>query len=155
MNNKVETVPNQLPNWIRHLLPLFSAIVGGLAIWFSWLKYTNLSQTEFNWYDYWYVWIRPGAIGLIGILCLVATVLFMFKKTSGLVVFKSGLTILPIILIINLVIFVMRGIENLFNGNATAIIDRITANPQKFISIPIIILILIGFDIINKKQKKQ
>lgn len=133
---------NQTPKWILNLLPLISTIFGGSALCFAWFRYNSLvNRPEFHWYD----WIQPAFIVLMGILCLLATLLFISGKPSGLSVFKVGVSIVPLILFSNLVILVFRVIQNIIHGNAIPFISRLYASPlNKAILAVAVILILLS-----------
>ena len=51
-----------------------------LAFWYLWHHFAGVEEkTVITVYDYWYVWIRPVIIGIVGIITLLSAVLFLFR----------------------------------------------------------------------------
>lgn len=116
---------------------ILSLLLGGGALWYAWIRYTNLiSRVDENWYG----WINPSMIVLFGLACFWAAFLFITRNTSALSFFKLGLSIIPLTLFTNLVILVIRVIGSLLQGNTAPLIDRILSQPHKFLLIPIVII---------------
>jgi hypothetical protein len=135
------------------LLPLISLVLGGGMLWFAWFRVDliGVNQPDANWYP----WVQNAAIALSGVLCLVATVLFFFDKTSGKAMLKSGLSILPLLLFTNLVIFIVRVIQNILQGNVTFLVDRLLAPPYRILIIPAIVIVLILLGILGDSDRKK
>lgn len=149
--NSEEKTSNPTPNWLINMLPFISAILGGGALWYSWLKYNDIvSQSVFHWYE----WIRPALMVLMGILCLLATILFILGKSSGWSVFMGGLSMVPLMLFANLVILVVRLIQNILQGNAQPFFDRLFTQPKN-IAIPIVMITLVLLGLLSKRDKNQ
>ena len=131
---------NQPPKWLSSLLPVASAILGGGALWFVWVRYNSIvNRPEIHWYD----WLQPAGMTLVGILCLLATVLFIAGKRSAWSVFKAGLSSIPLILFINLLILMFRIIQNIFQGNAIAFLSRLYASPLNKVILAVVIIIIL------------
>lgn len=149
MNNKDKKLAETL-KWLPGLIPLLSLLLGGGALWYTWLRYASLVGQPNT---YWYHWIQPAFFGFTGILCLVAAILFILGKSSGWPVLEMGLAIIPLLLFFNLIVFLFRGIQNLIQGTAGFFFDRLLAQPYKLILIPVIVIILTLFEILNKRGK--
>lgn len=146
-----EKLPDQTPKWLANLLPFISTILGSAAIWFAWFRYNSIViRPEFHWYD----WIQPALIALMGILCLLATLLFILGKPSGLSVLTYGLSIVPLILFSNLVILVFRIIQNIIQGNAQSFFDNLFAQPRNMV-IPVVVIVLILLGYLEKRVKNK
>ncbi|WP_028612837.1 hypothetical protein [Paenibacillus harenae] len=139
-----------MPERVIKWLPLFSAVVGGGALWYTWIKYLDMAEPAVPWYG----WIRLAFTLLIGVLCLAATVLLLLGKPFGMSVLKGGLTLVPIMLMMNLVILVIRIIQNIALGKAQPFFERIFTEPRNF-AIPIIVMSLILLSVISKKEKNK
>jgi hypothetical protein len=146
-----EKTSNPMPNWLINMLPFISAVLGGGALWYSWLKYNDIvNQSGFHWYE----WIRLTLMAFMGILCLLATILFILGKSSGWSVFMGGLSIVPLILFSNLVILVFRLIQNILQGNAQPFFDRFFTEPKN-IAIPIVVITLVLLSLLSKRDKNS
>jgi hypothetical protein len=150
MYNSSEEKPNiNTPHWLINMLPFISAVLGGGALWYTWLKYNDvMNQSGFLLYG----WIRLAFMLLIGILCLVSTILFILGKSSGWSVFMGGLSMVPLMLFTNLVILVFRFIQNIVQGNAQPFFDHLFTQPEN-IAIPIVVIALVLFGFFGKREK--
>jgi hypothetical protein len=146
------TVMKTSDKWLRILLPCLSTIFGGGALWYSWFSYTHLANQADA---YWYQWIQPVFIGLTGILCLIATILFLLGSSSGRPVLEFGLSIIPLLLFFNLVILPFRVVQNLIQGNTGFLFDRLLSQPYKLILIPVIVIALIWLEALSKSAKRN
>lgn len=153
MNHKSEEkVIDQTPKWLVNLTPLIAIALGGVAFWYAWLKYNNIvNQPEFHWY----IWISPVLMVLVGVLCLAATILFIVGRTSAWSVFMGGVSIIPLILFSNLVIFIFRIIQNTVQGNADPFLSRLSTSPLRTILTIIVIVILLSMVEGIKKVKNN
>lgn len=122
-----------------------------LAFWYIWHQTATGDKTVINLYDYWYVWIRPVLIGLVGVLSLLAAVLFLLRKPVAASLFQSGINLILFILMANLVILVIRGVHHLVQGGARPVFDRIAQEPHKVFLVPVILLVLSIMSAIRKK----
>ena len=142
-----EKLSNRTPKW---LLILISAVVGSGALWFAWFRYSIVvNRPEFNLYN----WIQLAAIILVGILCLSATSLFILGKSSGGSVLKTGLSIIPLLLFLNLIILVFRVVQSIFQGNALSFISRFYVSPLNK-AILVLVVIIILSSVIKAIEKK-
>jgi hypothetical protein len=134
------------------LLCFTSVLLGGAAIWFSWLRFTNLfSRPNVSWYE----WIQPSMVVLFAFLCLVAAILFVLRKPDAVSFFKLGLSVIPLILFINLVILLFRAAASVWQGDAGFILERVLSQPHKFILIPLIIIAWILLDRLSKSKDQK
>jgi hypothetical protein len=124
-------------------LSFISTFLSGAALWYAWLRFNRmLNRPELNWY----AWIQPAAMALVGVLCLLAAILLILGKPSGMSVFKAGLSIIPLLLFSNLVILVFRVIQNIIQGRAESMLIHLFTEPRNLlIPIVVITLILLGY----------
>jgi hypothetical protein len=149
----MEKSPNGKSKQELLFLSFVSTILGGGALWYAWLRYNMmLNRPDLNWYG----WIQPMAMALVGILCLSATILLILGKLSGRSVFKAGLSIIPLLLFSNLIILVFRVIQNIIQGRAQSIFDRLFTEPRNIlIPIVVIALLLLGYLGRNTEDKNN
>jgi hypothetical protein len=141
---------DEKPKWQMSLLPLIGLLLGGSALWFAWFRYNlMLNQPASAWYQ----WVQTAAIGLVGVLCILGTVLFYFDRSSGRAVLKTGLSIIPLILFANLIYLIFRVIQNIAEGNAMSFLSRLYANPLNK-AILIVAVILIVLSILKEIEKE-
>src|SRR5688572_22303422 len=115
-----EKLADETPKWSRVLLPLISTLLGSGTLWYALSRYNTLLNRP----D-WYGWMQVAFIVLVGVLCIWATVLFILGKSSGLAVLKLGISIIPLILFVNLIVLLFRVIHNIMQGDAALFLDRI------------------------------
>ena len=145
-----EKLADETPKWSRVLLPLISTLLGSGTLWYALSRYNTLLNRP----D-WYGWMQVAFIVLVGVLCIWATVLFILGKSSGLAVLKLGISIIPLILFVNLIVLLFRVIHNIMQGDAALFLDRIFAQPNKFILIPIVVIILLWLESLTKRDKSN
>lgn len=146
-----DKVVEQTPKWFLNLLPVVSTVLGCGALWFAWFRYNNIvNRPEFHWY----AWIQLAFIVLMGILCLLAALLFLLGKSSGWSVFTYGLAIVPLILFSNLVILVFRIIQNIIQGNAQPFFVSLFTQPRNLI-IPMVVIVLMLLGYLDKRVKNE
>jgi hypothetical protein len=102
---------------------------------------------------YWYNWVQTAGIALMGILCLSAALLAIAGSPSARSVFSFGLSIVPIILFTNLMMLVIRGIQNILQGNATVFFDRLFEQPFRILFILAIVIALAVLRSLNEKRE--
>jgi len=134
------------------LLPtLVSLILGGSVLWYTWFRYERLiNQPVSNWYS----WIQLAMIALIGILSLWAATLFILGKPAARDFFKLGLSAIPILLFINLIIFLVRVFQNILQGNASLFLERLFAQPYRILVILVVVIALIVLNWLNEKSEQ-
>ena len=154
MNNiSEEKLSKVTSQWLIGLFPLISAVISGVALWYTWFRFNTILALADS---PWYLWIRPALTGVLGIVFLLATLLFLLGKSSGRSVFKGGLAMVPVILFSNLVIAVVfKLIPSIFNGNAKPFLEHLYTKPldKAILSVAIIVLLLSLVKAI--KSKKQ
>jgi hypothetical protein len=147
-NQEIST--DQTPKWLITLFAFIAAVLGVAALWVAWFQYGEiLNQPQANWY----VWIRPVLMAVVGILCLVALVLFVAGRPSAWSVLVGGLSIIPIILFSNLVILILRVIQNIMQGNTDPFLSRFSESPLKVILNIIVVVIVLSVIQGIKKSK--
>lgn len=140
---------NLVPNWLTGFLPLLSAVLGGGALWIAWFRHQHIvNQSEFHWY----AWIQPIGLVLAGVLCLLATILFILGKASAWSVFKTGLSIVPLILFTNLLILVFRVTQSIVQGNGASFISRLYASPVNKVILAVVVIVILLSIIKETKQ---
>jgi hypothetical protein len=123
-----------------------------LAFWYLWHHFAGVEEkTVITVYDYWYVWIRPVIIGIVGIITLLSAVLFLFRHPVAAVLFQSGISLIVFILVANLVVLVIRGGHHLIQGGARPVLEGVVREPHKVFLVPVIILVLSIMSAIRKK----
>lgn len=152
MNNNVDGTANRnMPDWFIRMFPWISALLGGGALWYTWFRYHDLaSRSELFWHE----WIRLAFMLLFGALCLAATVLFFLGKSSRWSVFMGGLYMVPLLLVSNLVILIVRVILNIVQGKAQPLFEKLFAQPKN-IAIPIIVIALVLLSILGKADQNK
>lgn len=134
------------------LLCFMSVLLGGAAMWYVWLRITNLfSRPNVSWHE----WVQPSMVALFAFLCLVATILFLFRKPEAVSYFKLGLSVIPLILFVNLMILLFRAVASVWQGDAGFILERVLSQPHKFILIPLIIVAWILLDRLSKSKDQK
>ncbi len=131
------------PRGTAVLLTLSSALVGGGALGYAWLRYQGLVHDP-NPNFYGYQGVQLAFLALMGFLCLWATFLFMAGKASAVTVFKTGLSVLPVLLFTNLLMLIFRVIQSALQGNAATFISRLYVSPlnQVILTVAITLLLL-------------
>lgn len=148
MDNSRKDTIQAAPNWP---ITILSAVLGGGAIWYSWLIYNHiLHQSGFLWHD----WTRLAFMMLMGVLCLAATVLFIARKSSGRIVLKCGLSMIILVFFTNLVILVIRALQNIGQGDVQPFLAQFFTQPRNII-IPIIVIALVLLGHIEETVKRQ
>jgi hypothetical protein len=150
--NSSEHEGHQMPRWLTKLLPLIATVVGAGALWIAWFQYIGIMdqpQSE------WYAWIRPVLMSLVGLLCMMAAILFMTAKPSAWSVFVGGLSIIPIMLFSNLVILIFRVIQNIMLGDVDPFLSRVSSSPLKVILNIMVVLIVLSVIQGIKKSKND
>jgi hypothetical protein len=144
-----EKLSNQTPKWLQIIV---SAILGGGGVWYAWFRYNTLvNRPDSSWYG----WVQVAFLVLIGVLCIWATVLFIWGKPSGSSLLKLGISIIPLFLFSNLVILIFRVIQNIVHGDAALFLDRVFAQPHKFILIPIVVILLLWLESLTKRDSRN
>ncbi|MBA4602035.1 hypothetical protein [Thermoactinomyces mirandus] len=141
---------NLSPGWLR----FWSFVLSVVAFCYIWFKYSDIVNSAVSGYDYWYVWIRPALIGLVGILCLLAAILSLAGKRSATSVFMGGISVMLFILLSNLVILVIRVVHRIFAGDAWPVFERILERPHRVIVVLLVVLTLSILHSLSKKNKK-
>ncbi len=149
MNNQEET-----PAWLIKLLPLASILLSGAALWYTWIRWKDLtSGTE----DLWFEWIRPAFTLVIGIVFLAAAVIQLSgRAAAGWSAFTLGWVLVPAMLFTNLVVLLVRGAVGIIQGEAAPIFEKIAGQPLKVFAIPLIVIALVVISqMISKKNKSD
>jgi hypothetical protein len=131
------------------LLVCASIVLGSGALWLAWLRYRHLiNEPDF----YWYNWIQLAGIAIIGILSLCAAILFILGRRSARSLFTFGLSLIPILLFANLMVFLFRVFQNILQGNAIFFLERLFAQPYKVIVVLLIVIALTVLRSLNERK---
>jgi hypothetical protein len=150
-SNEIEKLSMEISIWSAISLSVISATLGSGALWFTWFRYNSLlNRPEIEWYGR----IQPIFFALMGILCLWAAILFVLRKPSGWPVFKTGLSMVPLLLFTNLLILLFRVIQNIFQGNVNFFFERVFAQPYKVILILAVVIALVLLGSLNEKREQ-
>lgn len=123
MSQHPESNTEQTSNRQQILSSLVIALLGVAAIWYAWLRFTSLAtRTEIGWYE----WIQPSMMVLFGVLSFWAALLSLLLRPDALFYFKLGLSIIPLILFVNLIILLFRVIAGILQGNAAFLLGSLT-----------------------------
>jgi hypothetical protein len=139
-------------DWLPKTLPFVSALITVGSLWYCWTKYHDMMDASGT---PWQAWIRVAFIGVMGILCLAATVLFVIGKRSGWTVLELGLFMVPALMFTNLIVLLVRAVISLFQGHFPAVLDRALSSPGKFISIPIVIFVIVLLGVVSKENPNK
>jgi hypothetical protein len=151
MNTYDEERQSKMSGRSPGLLAFVSLLLGSGALWFTWLRYDGLmNQPD----AYWYNWVQLAGIALMGILCLLAALSFILRGPSAQSLFKLGLSIVPIILFTNFVMFVFRVVQNILQGNANGFFERVFTQPYKILLILALLLVLAVLGSLNEKREQ-
>lgn len=133
------------------LLALVSLVLGSSALWYAWFRYERLvNQPDSNWYS----WVQLAMIALIGVLSLWAAILFILRKPAARDFFKLGLSGIPILLFVNLIVFLVRVFQNILQGNANLFFERLFAQPYRILFILVVVIALVILNSLNEKSKQ-
>lgn len=142
---------NPVPKWLNGFLPLLSILLGSGALWLTWVRYQNIvNGAGFIWYS----WIQPVGLVLVGVLCIVATTLFLLDKASAWSVFKTALSIVPLMLFINFIILLFRIAQSLIQGNAISFISGLYASPVNKVILTVVVIVILLSIVKETRQKK-
>lgn len=144
MNTKDERNSTiESPQKLTGLLPLIASITGLAILIYSVSRYNDLlNQSE----SFWYHWFQTALVALIGIVCLIsAFISVLSKQRMGWQLFIVGLSLFPIILFINLLVFLFDVIQGVLAGETLPLISRLyESNPAKIILGIVAALILLS-----------
>lgn len=145
------TLTNPVPKWLNGFLPLLSILLGSGALWLAWVRYQNIVNGAGF---FWYSWIQPVGLVLVGVLCIVATILFLLDKASAWSVFKTALSIVPLMLFINFIILLFRIAQSLIQGNAISFISGLYASPVNKVILTVVVIVILLSIVKETRQKK-
>ncbi|AZN43427.1 hypothetical protein [Paenibacillus albus] len=139
------------PKWLLTLAPFLSALLGVAALWYTWIKYHEIvDPPSFEWYG----WIRPAIITLIGMLCLLSTLLFIAgKAAAGWSLFTASIAAIPIILFANLIILLVRVAIGLFQGEASELFTKLFSTPFNK-ALLVVAMIFVVRSVLQKFKKR-
>lgn len=154
MSNKVDEF-NDLPNWFQRIIPLISIILSILA--FSYVAYLyNQESLEFV------QWIRAIIFTVMGVVLLSSAIIYFFNNKLAWKWLIGGLGLLPILLLLQLFIFLMTIIRmiinSIFQGSLPEPIQMFIENyPSKFdvviLSVLFIVAVLWIIDKLRERKK--
>lgn len=154
MKDQTDSSPQEtgvFPNWLTRIMPLVSLFLGAAALWYTWFRgHEMLNTADVPWYE----WIRPAFTLLIGWMCLVSALLFLLGLKSAWHWLKGGLSLVPLMLMSNLVIAASRAVIGLFQGKALPLLEHLFTNPKNLI-IPVIVIALGLLGSLSKMETKN
>jgi len=103
--NKLQELCENAPNWVVNVLPMITALVGGLVLWATWFFYKDIYAAP-NFY--WYHWLQPVLMILTGFMCFIASALLIVRNSAGWEVLWTAISLIPIIFALRLVIVIVR-----------------------------------------------
>jgi predicted membrane channel-forming protein YqfA (hemolysin III family) len=128
---------NRAPRW----LPSVSLVLGSGVLGYAWTFYTDLVRIPET---PWHYWLRLVFIILMGLLCLLAAVISVLGvRKRAMRIFAAALSMIPIILLTNLVILVFRVIQSFIQGNAVPFITRLYDRPLSRVILGIVIILVV------------
>ncbi|MGP4040135.1 hypothetical protein ACTWP4_09605 [Gracilibacillus sp. D59] len=149
--DNVEVYKN-LPSWLQRILPFASIVLSLLAFSYVFYRYTqgNLEIVH---------WLRIIIFSIIGVVLLVSTIIFAFHKEEAWKLFIGGLTLLPVLLMLQLFLLILQVIrivlQFIFQGSIPEPIKMFIENyPSKFDIIILGVLFIIGVMWIIDQLKK-
>jgi len=152
VSNKVDEF-NDLPRWFQRIIPLISVILSVLV--FSYVMYLyNQESLEFM------QWIRLIIFTIMGVVSILSAIVYVFNAELAWKWLIGGLGLLPILLLLQLFIFLMTiirmVINSIFQGSLPEPIQMFIENyPSKFDVVILSVLFIVGLLwIIGKLRKK-
>lgn len=103
--NKLQEFCEKAPSWAVNVLPIITALVGGLVLWATWFFYKDIYAAP-NFY--WYNWLQPVLMILAGFMCFSAAALLAMRNSAGWEVLWTAVSLIPLILALRLVIVIAR-----------------------------------------------
>ncbi|WP_163582909.1 hypothetical protein [Gracilibacillus saliphilus] len=150
--NNIE-VYKSLPSWLQRLLPFISIVLSLLAFFYVFYRYTQ-GDLEFV------HWLRIIIFSIIGTVLLFSAVTFVFNKEEAWKLFIGGLTLIPVLLLLQLFLVILRVIrivlQSIFQGSVPEPIRMFIENyPSKFDIIILGVLFIISVLWIIEQLKKS
>jgi len=128
-----------------------SALLGGGAAAFVVIGYDSLiGGAPFPWLG----WVRFGFVSLAGFLCFAAAALYLLGRWSGKDVLKGGLSLIPAMLAVNLIVLAVRNVLKLFQGDAFGWIERLFSHPAKLIGPAAVLIVLVILGLLKEGESK-
>jgi hypothetical protein len=94
-------------------------------------------------------------LALVGLICLWAALLFLLRNSNALSALKFGLSLVPLVLFVNLILLVIRVIINILGGNTGYLLERMVSRPEKVLLVPILVLVLAVLSVLSKTDRKN
>ncbi|SFL91895.1 hypothetical protein SAMN04487943_10589 [Gracilibacillus orientalis] len=148
-------VYKSLPGWLQRIVPFISIVLSLLAFSYVFFRYTQ-GDLEFV------HWLRIIIFSIIGVVLLFSAITFAFNKEESWKLLIGGLTLLPILLMLQLFLLILKVIriviQSIFQGSVPEPIRMFIENyPSKFDIIILSVLFIIGvmwiIDQLKKPQK--
>ena len=153
MSNNVDKF-NDLPHWFQRIIPLISIILSVLAVSYVFYLY-NQESLEFV------HWLRAIIFTMMGFVLLSSAIIYFVNKELAWKWFIGGLGLLPILLLLQLLLFLMTiirmVIRSIFQGRLPEPIRMFIENyPSKFDVVILSVLFIIGvLWVIDKLRNKK
>ncbi|GIN72920.1 hypothetical protein J14TS2_33950 [Bacillus sp. J14TS2] len=152
MSDKIDEF-TEFPRWLQRILPLISLILAILAFSYSMYLYNQESLVFVQ-------WIRLIIFAIMGLVLLFSTIFYFFNDELAWKWLVGGLTLLPILLLLQLILFLIHiiktGISSVFAGSLPEPIRIFLENyPSKFDIVILSVLFIVGVLWIVDKLKKS
>ncbi|AEG59952.1 hypothetical protein [Desulforamulus ruminis] len=154
MSSSKETEFNNLPHWFQRIIPLISVILSALAFSYVVYRYNQASLELVH-------WVRIIIFALIGIVSLFSAVLYAFNKELSWKWVIGGLSLIPILLALQLILLFMNifkvAIGSILEGRLPETVRMFIENyPSKFDIIILAVLFMAGILwVIDKLRTKE
>ncbi len=154
MSSSKETEFNNLPHWFQRIIPLISVILSALAFSYVVYRYNQASLELVH-------WVRIIIFALISIVSLFSAVLYAFNKELSWKWVIGGLSLIPILLALQLILLFMNifkvAIGSILEGRLPETVRMFIENyPSKFDIIILAVLFMAGILwVIDKLRTKE
>ncbi|MDF2923847.1 MAG: hypothetical protein K0R57_2761 [Paenibacillaceae bacterium] len=151
-NNPTDNSKEQAPQWLQRFFPFISILLGGAVLWYSWYRYQDMGEENPGFPGS--EWLKLGLLAIIGVVLLTAAVLHAAGSSSGWPVFRTGLYLIPVMLMINLVILLVSVVYNIFQGKAQPLLKQVFTEPRNLI-IPIVVIAVAVLGSLDKRKSVE
>ncbi|WP_308637220.1 hypothetical protein [Paenibacillus silvisoli] len=153
-SNQTSTPPTGWKALSFGTLGTIGAVAGPLLLLVTWLLFRNKWESLA-----WYGWITPALLTLAGVLCLLAAILLLARRTAGRDVLELALALIPITLALRLVtvivIFIGTAARKLFDGSIGSFFSDLDFTSTKFIVNVAVVVVIIALVSIRRTAKNK
>ncbi|MET3506408.1 hypothetical protein [Halalkalibacter oceani] len=152
MSNNVDEF-RDFPRWLQRMIPFISVMLAMLAFSYALYLYNQESLGFVH-------WVRLIVFTMISVVLLLSAILYFFRAELAWKWFIGGLGLLPILLLLQLILFLMTMIKmviaSLFQGSLPEPVRLFIENyPSPFDSVILAVLFIAGLVWLIQKLKKQ